>query len=71
MNSTSGCLVYRFLDPGKDIIVMRGSVDKSRVIAACRNPSNSEGLKQLGEDSNGRLETVQMDITNEDSIQVS
>ena len=41
-----------------------------RVIAACRNPSSAEELNSLAKEHEGRLSTVQMDITDEDSIQV-
>lgn len=41
-----------------------------RVIAACRKPDQAEHLHKLKEQSEGRLDLLQMDITDEQSIQV-
>ena len=41
-----------------------------RVIAACRDPSSAQDLNTLKDKSEGRLRTVQMDITDEQSIKV-
>ena len=41
-----------------------------RVIAACRKPESAEDLNGLAKEHQGRLDIVQMDITDEDSIQV-
>lgn len=42
-----------------------------RVVAACRNPDKSDGLKELQQQHSGNLSTVILDVTDEDSITVS
>ena len=39
-----------------------------RVVAACRNPGGAAELQQLQDSSDGRLDLVQLDCTDEKSI---
>ncbi|KAK9803014.1 hypothetical protein WJX73_010890 [Symbiochloris irregularis] len=39
-----------------------------KVVAACRNPDNADGLRDLQQQHSGNLSTVALDVTDEDSI---